>query len=63
MYQKNDADIFANADRYDGVNTAIKHAKRRMAEFDRTKRKPSEYDPGTTVYLLVEELKNYLDEV
>lgn len=63
MYQKNDADIFANADRYDGVNTAIKHAKRRMAEFDRTKRKPSEYDPGTTVYLLVEELKNYLEEV
>lgn len=63
MYQKNDADIFANADRYDGVNTAIKHAKRRMAEFDRIKRKPSEYDPGTTVYLLVEELKNYLEEV
>lgn len=63
MYQKNDADIFANVDRYDGVNTAIKHAKRRMAEFDRTKRKPSEYDPGTTVYLLVEELKKYLEEV
>lgn len=63
MYQKNDADIFANVDHYDGVNTAIKHAKRRMAEFDRTKRKPSEYDPGTTVYLLVEELKKYLEEV
>lgn len=47
---------------YDGVNTAIKAAKRRMADFDTGKYRPSEYDPGTTVHLLVEELKQYLEE-
>lgn len=49
-------------DIYDGVNTAIKHAKRRMSEFHAKENKPSEFDPGTTVYELVEELKQYLDE-
>lgn len=47
---------------YDGVNTAIKNAKRRMAEFDNDKCKPSQYNPGTNVYKLVEELKSYLDD-
>lgn len=46
----------------DGVNTAIKNAKRRMADFNSIKDKPSEFDPGTMVYKLVEELKSYLDE-
>ncbi|MGN0483331.1 MAG: hypothetical protein ACI4HI_07250 [Lachnospiraceae bacterium] len=46
---------------YDGVDTAIKHAKRRMAQFEKGGYKPSQYDPGTTVYKLVEELKKNLD--
>ncbi len=47
--------------RNDGVNTAIKNAKRRMTSCN-GKQKPSEFDPGTMVYKLVEELKSYLDE-
>lgn len=33
-----------------------------MAGFDVENGKPSEYDPGTVVYKLVEELKQYIDE-
>ncbi len=33
-----------------------------MANFDEKMKKPSEYDPGTQVYLLVESLKSYLEE-
>ncbi|MCH5264517.1 MAG: RloB domain-containing protein [Lachnospiraceae bacterium] len=61
-YQKNDTNIHSLVDQYDGVNTAIKNAKRRMAEFEAEKDNPSTYNPGTTVYMLVEELKKYLDE-
>ena len=61
-YQKNYEDIYNIVNRNDGVNTAIKNAKRRMADFDSNRNKPSEFDPGTTVYKLVEELKSYLDE-
>lgn len=46
----------------DGVNAALKNAKRRMAEYGGGRYRASEYDPGTTVYKLVEELKRYLDE-
>ncbi len=34
----------------------------RMSGFDLHKHKPSEYDPGTQVHILVEKLKSYLDE-
>lgn len=61
-YKKNYGDIYGMVDCYGGVNTAIKHAKRRMAEYREGKDKPSEYNPGTTVHQLVEELKRYLDE-
>lgn len=61
IYQKNYQDIYQMVNCNDGVNTAIKSAKRRMAGFN-GKQKPSEYDPGTMVYKLVEELKSYLDE-
>lgn len=61
-YQKNYEDIYHMLNQNDGVNTAIKNAKRRMAAFDCNKDKPSAYDPGTMVYKLVEELKSYLDE-
>lgn len=59
-YQKNYEEIYNIVDTYDGVKTAIKNAKRRMAEFHGNK--PSEFDPGTTVYKLVEELIRYLEE-
>ncbi len=61
-YQKNYENIYELVNSHDGVNTAIKYAKRRMDGFDEEKDKPSFYDPGTTVYKLVEELKKYLDE-
>jgi hypothetical protein len=62
-YEKNDKDIYRKVDTYDGVNTAIKYAKSRMEDFFEKKGiKPSEYDPGTTVHLLVEELIKYLEE-
>lgn len=60
-YHKNYEDIFEMVNLYDGVNTAIKNAKRRMAAFEKGGYKPSQYDPGTMVYKLVEELKKYID--
>lgn len=61
-YQKNYQDIYGMVDIHDGVNTAVRNAKRRMAGYKGEKKKPSEYDPGTTVYQLVEELKRYLED-
>lgn len=61
-YKKNYPDIYRMLDTHDGVATAIKNAKRRMEKFDIDKTKPSEYDPGTTMHVLVGELKKYLDE-
>lgn len=61
-YQKNYENIYNMVNTFDGVATAIKNAKRRMAAFDQERCKPSEYNPGTMVYKLVEELKQYLDE-
>lgn len=61
-YRKNYEDIYSLVDSFNGVNTAIRNAKRRMADFDEGKDLPSEYDPGTKVHELVIELKKYLDE-
>ena len=61
-YRKNYEDIYQLVDSFDGVSTAIKHARSRMAEYEERSCRPSSYDPGTTVYLLVEQLKKYLDE-
>lgn len=61
-YRKNYENIFELVDIYDGVKNAIKHAKRRMAEYDKGGYLPSEYDPGTTVHVLVESLMEYLEE-
>lgn len=60
-YQKNYEDIYNMVNIYDGVNVAIKHAKRRMAEFEKGGCRPSQYDPGTMVHKLVESLKVYLE--
>lgn len=59
-YKKNYEDIYNMVNQNDGVNTAIKNAKRRMEDFNSNKDRPSEYDPGTMVHKLVEELKSYL---
>ncbi len=59
-YKKNYNDIYQLVDRYDGVETAIKNAKRRMANY-KEKDKPSKYDPGTTVHNLVIDLLKYLN--
>ena len=59
-YHKNYENIYELADTFDGVNTAIKHARRRMSEYDEDKIKPSQFNPGTMVYSLVEELIEYL---
>lgn len=61
-YKKNYKDIYNMVDCCGGVDVAIKNAKRRMADFNRVECRPSEYDPGTTVHVLVEKLKKYLDE-
>lgn len=61
-YRKNYENIYEIMNTYDGVNTAIKNAKRRMSDYNSQKDKPSQYDPGTTVYSLVESLKSYLEE-
>lgn len=47
---------------YGGATVAINYAKRRMADFNEHTMKPSEYDPGTTVYKLVQELMKYLED-
>ncbi|MCM1112999.1 MAG: RloB family protein [Muribaculum sp.] len=60
-YHKNDENIYEIVDRFDGVNTAVKNAKKRMAGYDMKTCSPSRYDPGTTVFQLVEELRKYLE--
>ncbi len=59
-YKKNYEDIYDMLDSIGGVETAISNAKRRMAEFDPNKDKPSKFAPGTKVYILVEKLREYL---
>lgn len=61
-YEKNYENIYDILDGLGGVSAAIKHARSRMKNFDEKIDRPSEYDPGTTVYKLVEELKGYIDE-
>jgi len=61
-YTKNDKNIYLLVDTFDGVNTAIRNAKRRMSAYEKGDIKPSNYDPGTTVYKLMEELLEYLAE-
>lgn len=61
-YKKNYENIYQLVDKYDGVNTAIKYAESRIKDFDKSLDAPSAFDPGTTVHLLVKELKKYIDE-
>ncbi len=59
-YRKNYKNLYRMLETQDGVNIAIKNAKRRMKAYDPKRHFPSEYNPGTTVHLLVEELREYL---
>lgn len=61
-YSKTCKNIYSIMDKNDGVNNAIKNAKKRMLNFNPDENKPSEYDPGTTVYKLVEDLIEYLKD-
>ncbi len=60
-YGKNIKNLYEILDSFDGVQTAIKNAKKRMADFSQNN-KPSKYAPGTTVHILVEELREYLED-
>lgn len=60
-YRKSDQDLFDKLNSIDGVKTAIGNAKRRMANFNSRKDKPSQYAPGTMVHILVGELLDYLN--
>ena len=59
-YDKNLEQLYNMLDSFGGVDTAIKHARRRMSKFKNDKGSPSTFDPGTTVFLLVETLREYL---
>lgn len=61
-YRKNYDNIYDLVNTFNGVEIAIKNAKRRMSSFNADTDRPSEYDPGTTVYELVQDLKSYLEE-
>ena len=61
-YLKNDPNIFSIVNTFNGMETAIKNAKRRMSGYTPSTMVPSKFDPGTTVYELVSELKQYMFE-
>ena len=60
-YRKNYEEIYNMVNSFNGVNTAIKNARRRMASFQKETDKPSRFNPGTTVHELVTVLKSYLE--
>ena len=61
-YDKNIENLYELLDSFGGVQVAMKHAKKRMDGFDSKIDKPSKYAPGTTVHILVEELREYLED-
>lgn len=60
-YKKNYPDIYHLVNRNQGAERAIENAKRRMLSFQ-PGQNASEFNPGTTMHLLVEELQAYLKE-
>lgn len=59
-YEKNNKELFEILNSFDGPKIDINNAKKRMANYNKSN-KPSEYDPGTTVYKLVETLLEYVN--
>ncbi len=60
-YKKNYVNLYELISENGGIDTAIANAKRRMANFNIKKEKPSLCDPATTVHNLIIELKKYLE--
>ena len=62
IYKKSDDDIYDKLCVYGDEKQAIKVAKEKFAEHrSNGKCKPSEMQPATTLYMLVEEIKNKID--
>ena len=61
-YLKSFEEIFSIVTNYGCVEKAIERAKRRMSKYLDRQDNPSDYNPGTMVYQLVEELLQYLQE-
>lgn len=61
-YQKNYDNLFDLVNMYNGMDTAINNAKRRMAEYNPQTTSPSSYDPGTNVHELALQLRQYMYE-
>lgn len=61
-YQKNAENLFELLSCSEGFPTAIKHAKRRMSSFQGSNLKPSQFDPGTTMHILMENLYKFIEE-
>lgn len=59
-YEKNNKELFEILNSFGGPKIAINNAKKRMANYNESN-KPSKYDPGTTVYKLVETLMEYIN--
>ena len=59
-YEKNNKELFEILNSFGGPKIAINNAKKRMANYNKSN-KPSKYDPGTTVYKLVEALMEYIN--
>lgn len=59
-YEKNQDNLYELLDSIGGVQTAINNAKRRMSEYREGIDRPSKMSPGTTVHLLVEQLRSYI---
>ena len=59
-YRKNYKNLYRMLERQDGVRIAVQNARKRMEGYDPETDLPSLYNPGTTVHLLVEELRSYI---
>lgn len=62
-YDKSDPSIYDKLNRFGNEREAIRIAEQKMCEHERNGRdKPSEKCPGTTVHLLVDEIKSKINE-
>ncbi len=61
-YNKNLPNLYELLDSIEGINTAIKNAKRRMADYDSETDPPSPMSTGTTAYTIVAKLISYIQE-
>ena len=59
-YEKNYKELFEILNSFGVPKIAINNAKKRMVNYNESN-KPSKYDPGTTVYKLVETLMEYIN--